>query len=493
MRFLRLIALTGLTGMLCARAERSERNFWPIRVEQLAPSGAGGRRVEAWQGGGPLFFRTTLDDGGSAGGFRPFYVWRKNSAGLTTETDFLYPLLTHRESETDRRWSLFSLVNLYGTKVAAVPGERHFEIWPFYFSRETGDPATSYHAVFPLHGTLLDRFGYDRISWTLFPLYGRFERAGIVKTAVPWPFVRIIEGDGNRGFALWPLFGWQAKAGVYRDQFYLWPLIYRNTSELKAPVPTVKLGVLPFYTSERRAGARSETFLWPFFGYTHRTTPDRYDETRWLWPFLVQGRGDVRRVNRWGPLYTHSNIKGDDKRWVLWPLWRQEKWAETGLAQTKTQLLYFFYWSLEQRSAARPALPPARKTHVWPFFSYWNNGAGRRQLQVLSPFEVFFQYNDPVRLAYTPLAALYRYDQRTPDDVRSSFLWGAITWRRSPGHREFHLGPLLRLSSAPDRRRITLAGGLIGLRRGPDTRSWRWFLFDFSRKMDKTTLTAASP
>ncbi|MFA5057545.1 MAG: hypothetical protein WC485_05485, partial [Opitutaceae bacterium] len=385
-----------------------------------------------------------------------------------------------------------NLVNFSGPSGSAA-GVRHFDVWPFYFSRETGDPATSYHAVFPLQGTIIDRFGDDRISWTLFPLYGRFEKRGAVTTTAPWPFIKILAGDGNHGFTLWPLFGWRAKPGVYRAQFYLWPLIYRNETNLAEPRPDVSLGVLPFYARDESAGSRSETYLWPFFGYTHRVAPDHYNETRWLWPFLVQGRGDDRRINRWAPVYTHSLIKGDDKHWLLWPLLRQERWTDAGLVQTKTQLLYFLYWSLEQHRAAHPALPAAQKTHLWPLLSYWDNGAGHRQFQVLSPFEVFFPDNEPVRLAYSPLLALYRYDRRTPDDVRWSLLWDAITWRRSPEQREFHLGPLFSLQNDAGRRRIALGGGLIGLKRGPNPSTWKLFLFDFSAQPATKTPPAASP
>jgi hypothetical protein len=112
---------------------------------------------------------------------------------------------------------------------------------------------------------------------------------------------------------------------------------------------------------------------------------------------------------------------------------------------------------------------------------------------VFSPFEVFFQYNDPVRLAYTPLLALYSFDRRAADEVHGSLLWDAITWRRSPARREFHLGPLLRIVSTPGRRRIAFGGGLIGLRRGPGAPAWKLFLFDFSPKTDNRPSLAASP
>jgi hypothetical protein len=493
MRVLRLIAFLSLAGSSGVPAEAEEFNYWPFKVEQTASSGSGVGPVESWQGGGPLFFGRQSADGSTAGGFRPFYVHQQDATNGTTESDFLYPLLIYRATETDHRWSLLSLINIAGPNDPRAAGVRDFDVWPFYLSRDTGDAATSYHAVFPLQGTVLARFGYDRISWTLFPLYGRFERHGATTTTVPWPFIKILQGDGNHGFTLWPLFGWRAKAGVYREQFYLWPLIYQNEAKLSAPTPEVSLGVLPFYARDQGAGFRSETYLWPFFGYTHRSAPYRYDETRWFWPLLVQGRGDDRRINRWAPFYTHSVIMGDDKHWVLWPLFRQEHWTDAGLSQTKTQLLYFLYWSLQERSAAHPALAPAQKTHFWPLLSYWDNGAGHRQLQVLSPFEVFFPYNEPVRLAYSPLFALYRYERRAPDDVRWSFLWDAITWRQAPAQREFHLGPLFSVARGPDRGRIALGCGLVGLKRGRAGSAWQPFLFDFSSNPDKKATAAASP
>jgi len=97
-------------------------------------------------------------------------VYNQDPAGQTTESDFLYPLLTHHTDATGSRWSLLELINSQQPKPSAPPQERgrSFDFWPIYFSRDTGDPATSYHAVFPLQGTMINRLGYDRISWTLF-------------------------------------------------------------------------------------------------------------------------------------------------------------------------------------------------------------------------------------------------------------------------------------------------------------------------------------
>jgi hypothetical protein len=81
---------------------------------------------------------------------------------------------------------------------------------------------------------------------------------------------------------------------------------------------------------------------------------------------------------------------------------------------------------------ANPAAAPARKVHFWPFISLWDNGAGRRQWQVFSPFEVFFPTSAEMRESWTSLFAIARYDRRGPDDERGSLFWGLLKWERHP-------------------------------------------------------------
>ena len=65
---------------------------------------------------------------------------------------------------------------------------------------------------------------------------------------------------------------------------------------------------------------------------------------------------------------------------MLWPLWRSARWEDPGIAQKRDQLLFFVWWSLEQRSLTNPDAAPASKRHLWPLLSTWDNGAGRRQI-----------------------------------------------------------------------------------------------------------------
>jgi hypothetical protein len=457
----------------------AEHNWWPVAVARTDTSG----RVQDWQAAGPLFFHRPTADGGSYTGFRPFYLERRDAAGQAAESSLLYPLYIRRQDATTTSWSVFNLINHSAPADPATAGIRAFDVWPFYFSRDTGSADSSYRALFPVAGTVKRRFGQDELGWVLFPLHLRTVKDEITTTSILWPVFRHSAGGGHQGFAVWPLFARAEKPGFYRRQHYLWPLIYKTETGLDEPQPTIRQGFLPFYTRESSPESHSENYLWPFFGHTRQTEPAPYREIRYFWPLLVQGRGNDREVNRWAPFYSRSVRKGVEKTWLGWPLIKEVRWSEGDLDRQRRQLLFFLYWSEEQRSRQHPGLPAAHKTHVWPLLSTWDNGAGRRQLQFPSPLEVFFPHNEQVRQLYTPLFALYRFDRRGPDEVRASLLWSAITWHRHPEGRAFRIGPLFSNTASPDEgRRIALGHGLIGLRQLPGGKGWRMFLFDFPRR-----------
>jgi hypothetical protein len=479
MTFARLTALLGLAaGVMALRASAYEVNAWPAFVLQKDSSGV----TESWEAVGPLFFSgpTPGPEAGYAYGFRPIYV--KDSSGESVRTDILYPLFLYRKYPDHYKWSILNLINGEGVDARVTkeggPTDRHFDIWPIYFSHETADPVDTYHALLPIYGHIKYRLGFDQIFWAPFPLFVQTEKRATKETYVPWPIVRIYKG-AEHGFALWPLFGVTEGPYPAHHAYYLWPLIWNNTLEPRpeAPegsAPGTEFGVLPVYTRETGPGYLSENWVWPFFGHTEHTIPYRYSEQRYFWPFFVQGAGDRRLVNRWGPFYTHSNIKGTDSTWVGWPFWHQTTWADDDIRETKTQFFYFLYWCLDEKSESRPKAPHAYKRHVWPLYSSWDNGAGSRQLQIPSPFEVFFPDNPEMRANWTPLLALCRHDHRPTGETRTSLLWGAVTWRHDASRElaEFHIGPLL------------------GMRREGGGPAWTFLGFDFRSKPNNVGRTS---
>jgi len=474
-RFLPVWVAAGILlagGASASAQEEPSFNAWPIAVRS-DPAPDGSRTVT---GLGPLFFSHQAADGSTTRGLRPLYEATHDATAHESGGSLLYPLLRWDETEFTQSWSLLNLIN--GSRFAA-PGapeeETRFDAWPFWFSRDTGDPATSYRALFPFYGDVTARFSQDRLQWVLFPLYGHFEKGPVTTDTYLWPFFKSVSGENYRGFEFWPLGGHREETGVRDETFALWPLVYRSRDNLDTAQPTLKAGVLPFYAVDRMPGYESETWLWPFFGYVDRTEPYRYHARNYFWPLFVQGRGDNRYINRWAPFYTHSEIRGMKKTWVMFPFWREASWDEAGIRQQREQLLYFLYHRTTQHSLANPDAAPASKFHLWPLASTWDNGAGRKQLQLLSPFDVFFPHNEHVKRLWSPLFALYRYDQQLPGHARHSLLWNAVTYEENAaeGSQAFQLGPLLGYAHDAEGRQWNFMGGLIRLEREPGRRAWR--------------------
>jgi len=471
MTLARLSAWLGFGAAAACSVRAYELNRWPAYVVQQAPEGV----TRSWDAAGPLAFSEPVPapDPGTAEGLRPFYV--RVTGGGVVRTDILYPLFFFRRYPGAYKWSILQLINGEGLdhRVARAggPRDRHFDLWPFYFSHVTEDPVDTYHALLPIYGTIKYRLGYSKLQWVLFPLYAETRRRHTTTNYFVFPIFRNLHGDEN-GFAVWPLFNVSKGPDHTHRTSFLWPLIWNNElepdpSEAETAPHHVETGFLPFYMKTTKDRSVEANYL-IFTGYTDRTFPGRYHETRYCWPFFVQGRGDQHYVNRWGPFWTHSNIRGTDNRWILWPLWHEYAFADDDVVQTKTQFLYFLWYQLDERSGSRPGRPHAYKRHVWPFFSAWSNGAGSRQVQALSPLEVFFPGNADLREAWSPLFALYRYDHQPTGETRQSVLWNAVTWRRNPreGLVEFHVGPLLGRVGSPAGSRWTILGFDFGARPG---------------------------
>lgn len=465
-RHLWLSGVLGLAAGAAACAQAGEVNAWPFYVARASADAPGTSEAVL----GPLVFREPRSDG-RVSGFRPFYLRQEVPAENKVTHRLLFPFFNWEFQGPNTRFSFFSLINYERrpepplTPAAVAGGApapvawRAFDAWPFYFSRRDGNPETSYRALLPLGGTIKNRFGNDRIDFVLLPLWSRWQRGERVETDVLWPIFKSVRGGGERGFDFWPLYGTREKAGGARRQFALWPLYLDSTRPVEGGTDRFR-AVLPFYALRTTPTRRDASYLL-FFGATHDTAA-QYDETRYFWPLAVQATGPQGQfTNRWAPVYSHSYRKGTDKTWVLWPAYRRETWNADGLAQAKTQFLFFVYWDLQQRDPQRPAAGRARKTHLWPLVSAWDNGAGRKQFQLFSPFEVFFPRNENVRTLWSPLVAVYRSDRRGPDQVNTSFLFDLVTYRRTDAAWRLTLGPLARFERRDGRTRLALLPALF--------------------------------
>lgn len=471
MRFtFQVLVLTLLSGLAAQQALALEVNYWPVFNGEREEDS----HYSSWQWLGPVLFRKETPDT-AIHGVRPLFVRFNEKERDARSLHVLYPLFNARQWPYGNSWDVLNLLRFQSFTPRNTEESRTFQFFPFVFWHDDPEPEKSYFGVFPLAGQTRNFFSYDEVSWFLFPLSARFERGETTTVALPWPFLRIVRGPETSGFHIWPLYGSVARENAFSRRYWLWPLGYNVRRELWKEQPLEAFGFLPFYSSSRSERAESKTFIWPFFGYTASFEP-HYRETRFFWPLFVQRRG-TSYVNRWAPFYTHSIREGVDLRWILWPLYRHSVWEERNLRNERTQFLYFLYWSHTQSSIADPDLAPAVKKHVWPFFSSWDNGAGRTQFQALSPMEVFFPFNEVVREKYTPLFALYRFDKEEDAYSRHSFLFDFITTARDLEEGTFHcnIGPLFTYRRSEKGRHWELFKGLLSYSRAGEDRSFGAF------------------
>jgi hypothetical protein len=420
------------------------------------------------------FFSEDVDGATTYGAIRPLFVACNDS---TTDTGWVcsfYPLFSRIDYPNGYRWNIFELC--VGSKSVSAIGNpiTSFEIWPICWHYDNGVPEESYDGVFPIAGTLQNRLFFKRIDWFLFPAFARFEQKDHADVCVFWPIFRSRTGENTRGFAVWPLAGHFEKSDVYSDTYAIWPLFYNNYRTLpvaKGGGTAHNLGILPIYASETAPGLVSRTFVWPFFGYTTKTSPrEPYHETRIFYPFIVFGKGDNIDIERCLPLFSHEFTPQKHKTWVLWPMLRVDDTRMDALEIHKELLFYFIYKNEVQTSPGRTF--KARKTQVWPLFGYIDNGAGRKQFQILNPFEPLLGGNEMVRHSWTPFFALYRYE-RSGDEMRKSFLWDFVRCKQDGGSKDFSISLVYHKKETPGHVRWSVAKGLFSRENKDGKVLWR--------------------
>ena len=249
-------------------------------------------------------------------------------------------------------------------------------------------------------------------------------------TYTPWPFIQTDAAATEHGFALWPLYG-------YAQQDPRDLIIHFSSGRLAGTIPTsprrrvrrhAAHAAVRFPAILRHGNTtgsfNNEDFLWPFFGYTDRTLPNRYHETRYFWPFLVQGHGDEPLRQPLGAVLHALGHQGRGQDLVLWPLLRQANWTDGDIAQKRTQFLYLLYWSQQQ---TQPDQSPRPRPPTAPTSGRCSANGTTAPADGSSSSSARLRFSSPtttsVRETWTPFFAIYRYDQRAPGDKRWSLLW----------------------------------------------------------------------
>jgi len=357
---------------------------------------------------------------------RPFFYRAVDEDGHS-QTDVLYPLFGHKGDRESSRFHLLHLLN-YDFGDPENGSRKRSYLFPFLFYGE--EEQGRYMAFFPLGGTLYNWFGRDRITFTLFPLYGRTERGTTRIDNVLWPFFARISGENESGFKFWPIYGQSRKEGVYRKKFFLWPIFFSESLRLDSENPEEVRAAWPFYLSRESRERSYHSVLWPFFSRIENRSK-HYVQWNAPWPLVRITRGENYHGTKILPFYADETMDAKRQRWYLWPLYKIEE-LNTELIERRRDRVLFFLYS-DTREDKLETGDSMRRIHFWPLFGYQRHN-GVSHLHVLSLIEPFFPENESIDRLWAPLWRVYQQKWDTQGNHVISVLWN-LYWREKQGDK----------------------------------------------------------
>ncbi len=443
-----------------------------------------GHRTEAV---GPFFYKQEIVDDGSAAkswAVPPLFSYTSNEDVDYEWFDFLWKGITYNRYGSEYRIQVIQLLSFSGGKTQSETNVNRFTLFPFYFQQRSPIPEKNYTALFPIHGTIRERFFRDEVKFTLFPAYVRTRKKDVVTDNYLLPFFHLRRGDRLSGWQLWPLAGSEQKDagqrtnhwgdatvdGGHDKRFLLWPIYHQHRANIGTTNEARQLALIPFYAQTRSTQRDSTSWLWPA-GFTHTVDRARkYSEWSAPWPLIVFARGEGKTINRVWPIYSKARNASQSSGWFLWPLYKYNGLHSPPLDRERKRVLFFLYSDTSIKNSETKK--SQRQIALWPLFTTRREFDGRQRLQVLAPLEPFLPNNTSVERDLSPLWSLWRAEKNEKTGATSqSLLWN-----------------LYRRDASPDARKCSLLFGLIQYQSDPDGRRWRVGYVPFGKKK-----TAAEP
>ncbi len=439
-----------------APQEDTVRTLWPLFDYRASPH----NQYSSLHLLGPLF---KLESKARETEFslRPllFHAWE--TGGDATVTEVLYPI---GSGKTGKGLTAFQGLQLlqYDFGEAEEGSDNEFMLFPFLFFGEHEERG-SFFAFFPFGGTLYEKFGRDEIHFTLFPLFGQTVRGKTTTTNILYPILARIQGEDERGYKIWPLYGESEKDGVYRKQFALWPIFYRQELGLNSENPRRKFGLLPLYASDLSPQRNERFVLWPFFSHIEDQRRG-YEEWNFPWPLVRVSSGRYKEGLRVLPLYADERVGAGRNRWFLWPFYKIEEIDSDAFYRRRDRVLFFLYSDLVEQSKEDLAQPKRRRA-LWPLFQY-ESKRGVHHFSTLALAEPFFPDNGGINRNWAPLWRLYQVRWDDDGNEISSLFWN-LYWKERRGENvAWELFPLVEYRKERQQlMELSLFKGLMALRR----------------------------
>ena len=402
-----------------------------------------GRQVEAM---GPIWGYEESEDQ-TKWALRPLVSHRFNEAEDHDQWHILYPLVTYNRFGTEWRTQVLQWLNWGGGEDSLDGAEKKQTLFPIFFRKKSPNPEESYWALIPIYGTLKNRLFKKEIKVVFFPLYARTEKGDATTHNILYPFFHLRQGEGLKGFQLFPLVGVEKKEtrevidhwgepkvipGHFKVQG-LWPIFYYENLGIGTENPRKERIAFPLFRSLRSPQRDATTVLWPFFNHI----VDRkkgYVEWQLPWPFLVFANGEGKTTRRVFPLFSVAESDTHRSRFFLWPLFKSNRVVDPPLDRQRDRFFLSLY-SKTRLTDTRTGATQIRRD-LWPLFTHTRDTSGRTRTQALSVVEPLFPTDRDLAWNYSALWTLWK-DERDPvaDRARQSAMWNLYEHER---HQDSH-------------------------------------------------------
>lgn len=477
-RLIKTSLLAGITLGACLLHDIGCQGEEPISMGPLAHSFSltldpGTTREEAL---GPLLSYESSEFS-SQWALHPLLSYRKTYSPEIREFDLLYPLFTYDRFGGEYRFQLFQLLSYSGGKHQPDTPVDRVTVFPFYFQQRSPDPDKNYTALVPFYGTIKNRLMRDEIHFVLFPLYAKTRKADVTTYNYLYPVFHWREGNGLKGWQVWPLAGYQTKEITHitnrfdevemvpghRKMFALWPFFNDQHTRLGTDNPEHAQAFLPFYYVRRSPKRDSTTLLFPFINFLD-DREHKYKEWGAPWPFVVFGDGPNKQIDRVWPLYGQTHQGTTTSKFLLWPLYRYSHLSAQNIERERTRILLFLFSDVTEK--AKPSGGESRRIDLWPLFTTRKDREGNERLQLLAPLEPILPNHKSIERNYSPVWSVWRSEKNAKTgEASQSFFWNLYRSERSPTLRKY-----------------SLLFGLIQYESRSDRARWRLFYIPLGRK-----------
>lgn len=411
---------------------------------------------------GPIFHSYSTPEA-TGWAIRPLLAYTKTPERRHLE--FFYPLGAWEKTAEVTRWQLIPFFSGRREFDQKKEGSYHRSFWPIFWGR-TEDGA-GYGGLFPLYGRFFERYGRDRITFALWPLYSASEWDGHRHRSLLWPIFAKTRGPKENGWRLWPLWGHTRRAGQWERCFLLWPIFLDEKKNLSTENPLHRWMVWPLYIREQGLHGSRHMFLWPFF-HIYRNPVQGIVQWDLPWPFLGYASGPNYRSWRIWPLIGKRQTETSSSRFVLWPAYSGETLSaddNRGRKEVHNWLLFTKIMHQWDHSGGTTEV----LTRIWPFYSYHREPSGVRFgfAPAILPFET-----KGFHRMYGPFLCLYEFQTESDGAGRSKALWGLYRHDWTDSRHHVSLSVLFSIGWSKRERDWALLGGLLGMKQHEGMRDY---------------------